>query len=180
MLATLIISVPMAILWMIFSGQFSLEGLIVGYIFGFAVLFVIRINTSYPQEDEPIQLARIPSQILALVWYIIRLSLDVIVSGIDVGKRVIPREMPINTGVHKISTQDKTNNSLVSALSAHSITITPGEMVIDYEEDENGQTMMLVHCLDKEQSNINKLNTDQTKRLKLIRQILGHDIAEEK
>lgn len=169
----LVMSIPMTLLWMIFARQLSIEGLIVGYIFGFAVLLVIRLNTS--TEDEPIRLQRIPSQIIALVWYIITLSIDVILSGLDVGKRVIQPHLPINPGVHTISTQDESNSILVSALSAHSITITPGELVIDYETDENGQTLMLVHTLDKERSNITKLKRDQSRRLKLIRQILGHD-----
>jgi multicomponent Na+:H+ antiporter subunit E len=175
----LVMSVPMAILWMIFARQFSLEGLVVGYILGFGVLFIIRINTTFEEDDEPIQLRKIPFQLLALIWYIIRLSIDVVFSGIDVGKRVINPKLPIDPGVHTISTQDAKNSGLVSALSAHSITITPGELVIDYETDENGQTLMLVHCLDKERSNIDKLNTDQRNRLKLIRQILGHDPAKD-
>lgn len=179
MLITLVMSVPMAILWMIFARQFSLEGLVVGYILGFGVLFVIRINTTFPEEDEPIRLHRIPFQIFALIWHIIRLSIDVIVSGIDVGRRVLPPKMPIDTVMHRISTQDADNNGLISALSGHAITITPGEMVIDYETDDNGQTIMLVHCLDKKLSTEEKLKADQKQRLKLIRQILGHDIPEE-
>lgn len=177
---TLLMSIPMAILWMIYAHQFSFEELIVGYIFGFAILYLIELNITFEEDDDNIKLRKIPSQLIALVWYIIRLSIDVILSGIDVAKRVIQPSLPISPGIHTISTQDPKNNDLVSALSAHSITITPGELVIDYETDENGQTLMLVHCLDKEQSNIEKLNTDQTNRLKLIRQILGLDDGEEK
>jgi multicomponent Na+:H+ antiporter subunit E len=173
-------SVPMALLWMIFARQFSLEGLIVGYIFGFGILFVIRINTTFLEEDEPIHLKRIPFQLIALIWYIIRLSIDVIFSGVDVAVRVIKPRLSIDPGTYSISTQDKDNSALVSALSAHWITITPGELVIDYQEDENGQTLMLIHTLDKESSNIDKLNRDQSERLKLIHQVLGHDMPEER
>jgi multicomponent Na+:H+ antiporter subunit E len=172
---TLFLSFPMALLWMIFARQFSWEGAVVGYIFGFAVLLVIRLNTSFEADDQPIRLAKIPSQLIALVIYIVRLSIDVFFSGIDVAKRVIDPKLPIKPDVQRVSTQDKTKNVLISALSAHSITITPGELVIDFDEDEDGQTIMLVHTLDKESSDMNKLNRDQTKRLKLIRQILGMD-----
>jgi multicomponent Na+:H+ antiporter subunit E len=172
---TLFLSFPMALLWMIFARQLSWEGFVIGYIFGFAVLMVIRLNTTYEGDDRPIRVSKIPSQIVALVIYIVRLALDVLLSGIDVAKKVLDPKLPINPGVHRVPTQDKSNNGLIDALSAHSITITPGELVIDFDKDENGQTVMLVHALDKDASDMTKLNRDQSKRLKLIRQILGLD-----
>lgn len=175
MVLTVIYTAVMAILWMIFARQFTIEGFVVGAVFGFAIVQVVRINTvSFNEEGEELSLFKIPSQLIALVIYMLRLTIDVILSGLDVGSKVIQAKMPINPGTTYISTQDKSNNSIVSALSAHSITITPGELVIDYGE-EDGQTMMLVHTLDKEASNREKLETDQTNRLKLIRQILGKD-----
>lgn len=178
MLITLILSVPMAFLWMIFARQLSFEGFIVGYIFGFAVMMVIRINTSFKDDDEPIVISKIPSQVFALVIYIVKLSLDVFLSGLDVAGKVLQPKMPIKPGNYTISTQDESNNELISALSAHSITITPGELVIDYSKDDKGQTMMLVHTLDKESSNREKLEDDQSERLNLIRRILGKDTSE--
>ena len=172
---TLFLSFPMALLWMIFARQFSWEGFVIGYIFGFGILLVIRLNTTYEGADRPIRVSKIPSQIVALLIYIVRLALDVLLSGIDVAKKVLDPKLPINPGVHRVPTQDKTNNNLVSALSAHSITITPGELVIDFDKDESGQTVMLVHALDKDASDMTKLNRDQSNRLKLIRQILGLD-----
>jgi multicomponent Na+:H+ antiporter subunit E len=165
----------MALLWMIFARQFTWEGFVIGYIFGFAVLMIIRINTRGTENERPIRVAKIPSQLIALVIYIMRLSVDVFLSGIDVAKRVIDPKMPIDPDVQRVSTQDASNNGLVSALSAHSITITPGELVIDFDTDENGQTIMLVHTLDKNTSDMAKLTRDQTNRLTLIRRILGLD-----
>ena len=178
MLINIIYTVPMALLWMIFARQFSIEGFIVGSVFGFAILMVIRINTSFEEEDEAVQLTRIPSQLIALMIYIFRLTVDVILSGVDVARKVLDPKMPINPGTYTIKTQDETNNATISALSGHSITITPGELVIDYGEDEHGNTTMLVHTLDKEASNLDKLEKDQRKRLSLIRQILGKDVIE--
>lgn len=172
---TFLLSVPMAFLWMIFARQVSIEGFIVGYIFGFGVMTVVRLNTSFENKDEPISLIKIPGQLVALVIYIIRLSIDVFLSGIDVGKRVINPALPINPGIQRIYTQDERNNELVSALSAHSITITPGELVVDFETDADGKTVLIVHALDTEASDIAKLDRDQVNRLKLIKRILGHE-----
>ena len=178
MLLTFVLSVPMALLWIIFSRQLSFEGFIVGYVFGFAILTVIRLNTSFEDRSAPIKLSRIPSQVFALIIYIWRLSLDVFLSGIDVAGKVLTPKMPIKPGIHTISTQDKSNNDLISALSAHSITITPGELVIDYQEDSEGQTLMLVHTLNKDESSQDKLEREQTERLSLIRRILGKDSSD--
>lgn len=170
---TLILSVAMALLWMVFARQLNWQGFIVGYIFGFAVLWLLRLNTSIEDDEKPIRLSRILGQILALVLYGYRLTLDVILSGTDVAKRVMSKEMNINPGVHSISTLDPSNNPMINGLSGHGITITPGELVIDYETDENGCTTMLVHALDKESSDIAKLERDQRNRLVLIRRLLG-------
>jgi|GEM_PF-361923 len=176
MVLTLVYTVVMAVLWMIFARQLSIEGFLVGVAFGFAIVQVVRVNTgAFGEEDEELSLLKIPSQFFALIVYILRLTVDVILSGIDVAGKVLQPRMPIDPGTTYISTQDESNNSVISALSAHSITITPGELVIDYGEDEHGNTTMLVHTLDKEASNREKLEKDQTNRLKLIRQILGKD-----
>lgn len=169
----LIHSFVMALLWMIFARQVSPQGFVVGYIFGFGVLWLLRLNTSAEETEKPIKLRQIPSQLFALAIYSYRLALDVIFSGTDVAKRVISPKLTINPGVYTISTQDKTNNPMISGLSGHGITITPGELVIDYVVDESGQMMMLVHVLDKESSDGAKLEHDQRNRLVLIRQILG-------
>ena len=55
-----------------------------------------------------------------------------------------------------------------SAFSAHGITITPGELVIDFD----GSRAMYVHCLDVEASAASAPGA-QAKRLKLLRRIAG-------
>src|SRR5215510_14688018 len=115
---TLLLSFPMALLWMIFSGQMSLEGFLIGYVFGFAIMLLVRINTSYEAEDQPIPLAKIPSQIIALVKYSVILAKDIFFSGVDVNKRVLEPDMPIKPGIHRTTKQDETNNHLVSPISA--------------------------------------------------------------
>src|SRR5688572_32312979 len=96
---TLILSFVMALLWMIFARQVSPQGFIVGYIFGFGVLWLLRLNTSIEDDEMPINLAQVPRQLIALAIYSYRLTLDVILSGTDVAKRVIRPEMNINPGI---------------------------------------------------------------------------------
>lgn len=180
MLYTIVLAFPMALVWMIFSTNLSIEGFLVGYVLGFAVIVIVRSQT---RRDEDIQrqmnIARIPQQIVFLLIYIVRLGWDVLLSGFDVAIRVLQPTIPIEPDVKRVKTQDPDNNELVSALSAHSITITPGELVIDYEPDGD-DTVMLVHVLDKKQSTEESLAKAQTQRLSMIQRILGLDVTQGK
>ena len=59
-------------------------------------------------------------------------------------------------------------NDVIAAFSAHGITITPGELVVDFD----GARTMFVHCLDVEAS-AQSAPAAQAKRLQLLRRILG-------
>ena len=174
MLNVLILSVPMAVFWVVLSQETSLQGLLIGYVFGAAILQSIRLNTRFDDEDISIDPVKIPGQVFWLIIYAGMLSYDVFLSGVDVARRVIQPEMPINPGEYCISTQEDYDDHptpLISAMSAHSITITPGELVIDF--DTCGEGTMLVHTLDREASNKSRLIADQSRRLELIERILG-------
>lgn len=173
-----VLTLPLAIapLWMILARQFSVEGFVVGFVIGLAIVVFLYYGTSYGDELPSLRLTRIPGQLWALAVYIVLLGVDVFFSGVDVGRRLLtPGKLPIDPAVQKVYTQDESNNSLISALSAHSITITPGELVVDFEQDEEGRTIMLVHTLDKGYSTPETLRRDQERRLKLIKRVLGYD-----
>jgi multicomponent Na+:H+ antiporter subunit E len=170
----------MALFWIILSQEVSVQGFVVGYVFGVAILQSIRLNTRFDREDIPINPAKLPSQLFWLVVYTAILAWDVFVSGVDVARRVIQPKMPINPGQQCISTYDETSTPLISAMSAHSITITPGELVIDFNTDHEScadcdpkKSTMLIHTLDREASNRTRLIADQHRRLELIQRMIG-------
>ncbi len=170
----LILSFPMAFFWVILSQETSPQGFLIGYVFGAAILQSIRLNTRFDDEDISINPAKVPGQLFWLILYAGRLAGDVFFSGVDVAWRVIQPSMPINPGEYCISTQEKYDDKptpVISAMSAHSITITPGELVIDF--DTCGEGTMLVHTLDRKKSNEARLIADQSRRLELIERILG-------
>lgn len=172
MMRIILLSFPLALVWMILVQNLSTQGFIVGYIFGMGVLILVRMNVRIDRDPPRLNLFKVPGQLVALGWYILRLSWDVVVSGMDVAWRVIQPQMPINPGLQTLDTQDDSANPLIAALTAHSITITPGEMVVDFEDD--GRTM-LVHSLDMAASTPDKLTQDQANRMRLFKRIFGHD-----
>ena len=106
-----------------------------------------------------------------LVIYGLALFKDILLSSIDVARRVLDPTCPIDPEIVPVSTQDDENNSLIAGLSIHGITVTPGEMVVGYDEDEG---VMYVHCLNGEASKPT-LDPEQSRRLARIKRIMGHD-----
>lgn len=161
-MVTAVLAVPMALLWMIVSSTFSAEGFLVGYVLGFALLFMMKT------ENIKINWRKLPDQTLALGIYTVTLLRDIWLSSVDVLKRVLDPALPMNPGIIAVPTQDETESDFIAAFSAHGITITPGELVVDFD----GSHTMYVHCLDIEASGQNA-DGAQTKRLALLRRIEG-------
>jgi multicomponent Na+:H+ antiporter subunit E len=107
----------------------------------------------------------LPVQVFWLVVYIVQLSWSILLSSVDVARRVLDPRLPIQPGEIIVPTQD--SHPLIGALSAHAITAAPGEMVIDLNEHE-----MIVHTLDVEATR-GRIDAEQTNRMQLLRRIMG-------
>lgn len=168
------LGVPMAVLWLIFTRQFTIPALIVGYIFGVMVVVLLRVNSGFEDEEQPVRLRKIPSQIFWTIRYSLKLMLEIYLASFEVARLTLAPRINIQPAIYHIPTQDRTSNPVVSALSAHGITITPGTLVIDYEVVD-GETIMIVHSLDSatwdEQSQID----GQTDRLYDLKRIIGDE-----
>lgn len=162
MLATLLLAIPLAIVWMVVTATISLDSFFVGSILGVAILMLVR------SERQTVMWRKLPQQIAALVVYSVTLTRDIILCSVDVTKRVLQKDMPITPGILAVPTQDFQERDVIAAFSAHGITITPGELVVDFD----GAHTMFVHCLDIEASS-KSAPSAQTKRLHLLRAILG-------
>jgi multicomponent Na+:H+ antiporter subunit E len=157
-----VLAVPMAVLWMLVSSSISAGSFIVGYALSFAILYVVNVCSI------EINYRKLPSQVAALFIYTVTLARDIWLSSVDVAKRVLDPDLPMNPGVIAVPTQDDSECDFTAAFSAHGITITPGELVVDFD----GSHTMYVHCLDVEASGKSAPGA-QTKRLKLLNRIKG-------
>ena len=164
MIITSLFAIPMAVMWTIVTASINPGSFFVGFALSFAILLMLRL------EKIEVNYRRLPDQFAALVVYTITLFRDIWMSSVDVAKRVLNPNLPMNPGIIAVSTQDTDESDFTAAFSAHGITITPGELVVDFD----GSHTMYVHCLDAEASSHNAPGA-QTKRLKLLRRILGKD-----
>ena len=184
MLTRLLIALPLSLLFMTVSDQWSIQGFVLGYAIGFGVMLLIG---DIPGETNVV---RLPSQLFWLTRYVLRLAWDILLSGFDVARRVLDPRLPINPGELLVSTQDDTQNIILSALSAHSITVTPGEMVEDSvthdvglqeldgtptggggRKRKNQPLFMVVHTLDIDESN-SRADREQAQRMRLLRRFV--------
>lgn len=159
--------VPLAMLWMLMAGRIEILSFIIGYALAFIIVWLLLstldMQPSYQTRNLPLRFA-----LLAL--YVIQLNLEIVMSGIDVFLRIIGVR-PMRSGIVAVAVQDPDDNQVVAGLSAHSITITPGQLVVAYDPD--GKTMY-VHCLDVE-TMAPALEESQIKRVRMLRRIMGLD-----
>ena len=164
MLTTSLFAAAMAGLWMIVTSSLSPDSFLVGFVLALAILLLIR------RDNATLDPRRLPDQLAALAIYLVTLFRDIFISSVDVARRVLSPEMPLNPGIIAVHTQDNDERDFAAAFSAHGITITPGELVVDFD----GSHTMYVHCLDVEASAQNAASA-QAKRLALLRRIMGRD-----
>lgn len=164
MIATILLAVPIALIWMVLTTTISAGGFVVGFGVGFAILYSLRL------EKINVNFQRLPDQLVAFAIYSVTLARDIWNCSVDVAKRVLNPNMPMQPGIIAVRTQDPDESDFTAAFSAHGITITPGELVVDFD----GSHTMYVHCLDVEASSQNA-DAAQIKRLKLLRRIIGRD-----
>lgn len=130
----------LALIYLALTSNLEPLNLLMGGIVAFIVLFLIR------PPLEPMSPRHYPSSIFATARYIVILIYDLTLSGIQIARLVLTPSLPIKPGIINISSQCQTD--LGAALSAHAITLTPGEMVVEMDSDQN----MYTHVLDATQA----------------------------
>ncbi len=163
----LVMALPLALGWTIYTAQPTPGNLLLGYVFGIAVVGATGFR------GDSFRLKNPPRQLYNLLAYTLYMASEVLLAGIDVARIILSPSLPIEPGLSRVDTQDSTQSELISAASAHGITITPGELVVDFDESPDGVTM-IVHSLNIETS-AQQLDADQQKRLRRILGILGYD-----
>ncbi len=118
------------------SSNLEIGNLVVGLLIAMGVTLLVR------PRGGAVAWGRVPSSIWALVKYVAILIYDLVKSGIQVARIVLRPKMRLRPGVVAIPAECESERG--TALSAHAITLTPGQLVV--EMDESG--VMYTHCLD--------------------------------
>ena len=142
------------------TSNIQLSNIVVGFLLSAGIIALVR-----PGWRE-MNVRGTGTAVVTLIHYILILAVDMFLSGIQVAIIVLKRDMPLQQGIVAIPSHCATE--LGTALSAHAITLTPGEMVV--EIDESG--VMYTHCLDIYKSE-GTLAEEQRKRLEMLNKIFS-------
>ncbi|WP_266076523.1 Na+/H+ antiporter subunit E [Haladaptatus caseinilyticus] len=138
-----VIGVVLAILWLFVRGvAFEpvpiLGEFLIGLAFGLLIAFSFRkFYTTETNVTRSLKAA--PYAILYVAVFLKELA----TANIDVAYRVLAPSMPIEPGVVVVPLRVKTDGAITTI--ANSITLTPGTLTMDYDEETNA---LYVHSID--------------------------------
>lgn len=132
--------VLLTLVYLAMTSNLQLSNIVVGLLLASAILALVRPPVVPNSGLNPVR------SIWASIRYIVQLVGDLIVSGFQVARIVLSPSLPVRPGI--IAIPAKTRSDLGVALSAHAITLAPGELVVEIDEDD----VMYTHCLDATRS----------------------------
>jgi len=84
---------------------------------------------------------QLPFAFMALAIYIVTLIRQTVLNGISVARIIVHPDLPLQSGIVAIPAECE--SELGRALSAHAISLTPGELVVEMDQDGT----MFIHSL---------------------------------
>jgi len=148
-------------LWLVYlalTANLELSNLILGLLIAAGLTRLLR-----PPRGS-FELRRLPVALLALGRYLFVVAWDAIKSGLVAARLVLDPALPVKPGI--VAIPSGCDSELATALSAHAITLAPGEMVV--EIGEGG--VMYTHTLDATQA-ADYMAEAQSLRSDLLRKI---------
>ena len=134
-------AIPIFLIYLAFSGSLTWPNLVIG------MLAALLVSVLLPRVSTPVfPLKRLPVFLWSLLRYLFVVIADILKGAVSTARIVLDPRLPINPGIIRIHSGSKTE--LGSALSAHAISLSPGELVV--EMDAKGD--LFVHCLDVDNS----------------------------
>jgi len=131
------------------TANLQLNNIILGLLLSLLILLLLRPAT------RAVNWRIWPSTSWAMLRYLLVLAYDLIVSGIQVARIVLNPTLPIQQGIIAIPTNCESETA--QALSAHAITLTPGEMVVEMSDEG----VMYTHVLDATHAQDNMAEAQQ-------------------
>lgn len=135
------LSIPLFLAYLALTGNATPANLALG------ALVAVGLSLLLPTFDlPPFSLARLPGFLWAAIRYLFVVAWDVVKGAYSTARIVLDPQLPLNTGI--IAIPSGSRSELGTALSAHAITLSPGEMVIAIDDDG----VMYTHCLNVDDS----------------------------
>jgi len=133
------------VVWIALTLSFSNQELTTGFVVSFTIAYIY--TTNYKSIDE------FRLRPIVYLQYLVIFIKNLILSNLDVAKRVIDPKLPINPGIVEIKTNLKEDYKKL--ILANSITLTPGTITMDVQGDR-----MFIHWIDVTSTDIDKASEE--------------------
>jgi len=130
------------IIWILINNTLDLEILGVGFILSLSLAFIFGRRTDVLDEFKFTPKAFFYTGVYLLVFF-----WDLVKSNLDVALRVLKPSLPINPGIVKTKTVLK--SKMARMILTNSITLTPGTLTVDIEDD-----ILYIHWIDVKSDDI--------------------------
>jgi multicomponent Na+:H+ antiporter subunit E len=144
------------------SGSVVFSNLVIGALLALGIMALLKMG------QRPDRMQHLPKSIITMFEYLGLLLFDIMLNGVQVAKLVLSRKVPLTPGI--VAVKCGKHSDIINGLSAHALTITPGEMVIAMDEND----VMYVHVLDSNNADQRLLKTLRRHR-RMLRVILGEE-----
>jgi len=146
-------------IYLLLTSNLEWLNVIAGMVISIGIMLLLR------PELKPISWHRVPRAILAMIQYLGFLIYDIFKGGIMVARSVWSRSLNIQPSI--IAIPSGCDSELATALSAHAISIAPGELVVEIDADG----VLYTHVLDVTHSSEYQ-ETAQNMRRELLSKII--------
>jgi multicomponent Na+:H+ antiporter subunit E len=137
---TLSVFLAIWLFYLLMSSNFEIRNLILGGVIAIVLTLLIQ------PRARPLEFRRLPRALISVLRYAGILIYDMFAGGLFVAGILLRGGKNIHPGI--IAVPSGCDSELANALSAHAITLGPGEMVVEIDEDG----LMYTHVLDVRRS----------------------------
>lgn len=127
--------------WILLTLSFNPQELLAGAVVS---LGVAMLTARFFIHEDPLYLFN-PQKLLNLILYLFVFLKELFKANIDVAKRALNPNLPVNPGIVKVPVDVESEYGI--AMLANSITLTPGTITMDIAE-EKGQNYFYIHWID--------------------------------
>ena len=133
-----VLTCSLLVAWLLLSGHF--EPLLIWLGLGSCALVALIAARMDVADHEAVPIHLHPGRLIGYWLWLVR---EIVRANIDVTRRLLDPKLPIDPQVRRVAAQQKTR--LGRVIYANSITLTPGTVAMDLDDDT-----ILVHALSAE------------------------------
>ncbi|MDR5659336.1 Na+/H+ antiporter subunit E [Serpentinicella sp. ANB-PHB4] len=127
------------IFWLILSPLLNIQSILIGSIASILIVFYAR-DIAFTNKEIPKYSLK---NLVIYVKFVLRLLVEIVKANIEVALIVLNPKLPLSQCFIKVPL--KINNDIVKVIYGNAVTLTPGTLTVDVEEDG-----FLIHALTKD------------------------------